>query len=59
MHNFPVRDIWLDSANAVLDLNEHTLFVNSEKHDLGVNQVINEGEIIWWIRPPGSVYIFR
>ncbi len=44
-----VGDIWLDTANATLDLNHHTLTVNSSEHDLGPgrNNVWNEGAIAW------------
>jgi hypothetical protein len=56
--DFTVGDIWLESESAILDLAGYTLYVNSEKHDLGAGSVINEGEIIWWTRPPGTVLLF-
>ncbi|NLB55431.1 MAG: hypothetical protein GX811_06645 [Lentisphaerae bacterium] len=45
--DFVVGDIWIDSPNAVLDLNFKTLRVNTGNHLLGSGTVINEGEIIW------------
>jgi hypothetical protein len=50
-----VRDIHLEASNAVLDLGENILYVNSEEHPLTPGSVINRGDIIWWVRPPGTV----
>ncbi|NLB55434.1 MAG: hypothetical protein GX811_06660 [Lentisphaerae bacterium] len=47
LDDYTVGDIWLDSANAVLDLGGRTLYVNQLPHDLGPGTVINYGEIKW------------
>jgi hypothetical protein len=46
-NNFTVRDIWLDTANARLDLGSRTLTVLTRQHALGPGSVVNYGAIVW------------
>ena len=55
-----VGDIWLDTANARLDLGGKTLTVRSREHPLGPGTVLNYGEIIWWpLIPKGTLFIAK
>jgi hypothetical protein len=55
--NQTVGDIWLSSANSILDLNLKTLQVRSFRHALGSGVVMNEGKIVWLVY--GSIYSIR
>jgi len=44
-NDFTVGDIWLDKANAVLDLGGNTLTVNTREHPLTPGTVLNYGAI--------------
>jgi hypothetical protein len=52
-----VGDIWVSSANSVLDLDFKTLQVRTFKHALGTGTVTNEGRIVWLVY--GGVYSIR
>ncbi|NLB54903.1 MAG: hypothetical protein GX811_03915, partial [Lentisphaerae bacterium] len=56
--DFTVGNVWVSSTNELLDLNFKTLYVNAEEHDFPPDTVINYGEIVWWVRPPGTVMFF-
>ncbi|NLB55433.1 MAG: hypothetical protein GX811_06655 [Lentisphaerae bacterium] len=49
-------DIWLDTADATLNLNGKTLRLNRAEHDIGPGNVINYGAIKW---VQGSLYKIR
>ncbi|NLB54498.1 MAG: hypothetical protein GX811_01795, partial [Lentisphaerae bacterium] len=57
-NDFTLGDIWLDTTNAILNLNGFTLYVNTEEHPIGVGQVQNWGNIVWWTRPRGTYLLF-
>ena len=48
--NFTVGDIWLQSANAWLNLGSNTLNVKTSVHPLTPGSVTNYGAIIWLIK---------
>ncbi len=54
-----VGDIWLDTANALLDLGSNTLTVNTRQHPLGLGSVTNYGAIVWRGLPPGAVIMVK
>ena len=60
LNDFMVGDIWLETANAVLDLGGYTLTVRSREHPLGPGSVQNYGQIIWLPDiPRGTVYFAK
>ena len=59
-NDFMVGDIWLDTANSILNLNSRTLTVRSREHPLGSGTVQNYGEIIWLpYVPKGTMYFAK
>ncbi|NLB54554.1 MAG: hypothetical protein GX811_02090, partial [Lentisphaerae bacterium] len=56
--NVTIGDIWLDTANATLDLNGFDLTVNQYEHGLGEGSVINPGQIIWQSVGRGTIFSF-
>ena len=60
LNDFTVGDIWLDTANARLDLGGKTLTVRSREHELGPGTVLNYGQIIWLPDiPKGTIYFAK
>ena len=57
-NDFSVGDIWLQSANTVLDLNFKTLIVHSRQHALS-GTVTNFGAITWMPDVAGTVFSIR
>ena len=55
-----VGDIWLDTANARLDLGGHTLTVRTREHPLEPGTVLNYGQILWLPDiPRGTIYFAK
>ncbi len=58
-NDFTVGDIWLDTANAWLDLGSNTLTVHACEHTLSPGIVTNRGDIIWMGLPPGALILIK
>jgi hypothetical protein len=60
-NNFEVGNIWLQSANVVLDLNYMTLTVHSVEHTLNPGTTNHPGAIVWLPKPggPGTIVTVR
>ena len=58
-NDFTVGDVWLDTANATLDLGSNTLTINTREHSLTPGTVINYGAIVWRGIAPGSLIIVK
>ena len=57
--DFVLGDIFLETADSVLDLNFNKLYVLTEEHPLGPGTVRNPGEIIWRKSPRGTYILFN